>query len=409
LKPTGKQYAVFDGGLKNFGVRVGARGTLTFFVSYRAKGKKRRETIGHYPLMTLADARDRARKALYEARYTSRTLLPNTPYKDATERYLKGARLRPSTRYFYTRYLNHFEFQKLSDIEPREVTAQLHSLTKPAQTAAFNSLNIFLNWAVRTNLIEVNPIARLPKPKPSTPRERVLSDRELYLIWQACSLDAATRENAGIASSSEAVSRYLPRAFAAIVKLLILTGQRRNEIASLHSSWITTSTFPASVAGSSSSSTSSSASSSPNFSSNPCITFPKTITKNKTEHTIPLSTLSTALIATRPSGLLFPAKGQPQNHFSGWSKSKKLLDQLSGVTDWTLHDLRRTWSTKAAEWNVCSEVVTEKILNHLTGGSLSPIARVYNRHRYLSEAREAVNRFEAAFIQNVLERQHTTQ
>jgi len=70
-----------------------------------------------------------------------------------------------------------------------------------------------------------------------------------------------------------------------------------------------------------------------------------------------------------------------------------LLDTLSGVADWTLHDLRRTFATRLAEMGVAPHVV-ERLLNHVTG-SLSPIALVYNKAKYLEEMREAMNTWEA--------------
>ncbi len=80
--------------------------------------------------------------------------------------------------------------------------------------------------------------------------------------------------------------------------------------------------------------------------------------------------------------------------FNGWGKPKAALDKACGVIDWTLHDLRRTYSSTMAALGV-PQVVVEKLLNHVSGGTLSPIASVYNRHAYMNEMREAVLRYEA--------------
>ena len=97
-------------------------------------------------------------------------------------------------------------------------------------------------------------------------------------------------------------------------------------------------------------------------------------------------------------GYIFAARGSNgTTPFNGWSKSKALLDALSGVKDWTLHDCRRTMSTRMAEMGVAPHVI-ERLLNHVTG-TLSPIALVYNKAKYLEEMREAMNRWEAHLVE----------
>ena len=91
------------------------------------------------------------------------------------------------------------------------------------------------------------------------------------------------------------------------------------------------------------------------------------------------------------AGPIFPARGRT-SPFNGWSKAKTQLDQLSGVTNWTLHDLRRTFATRLAEMGTAPHVI-ERLLNHITG-TLSSIALVYNRARYQAEMREAIEKWE---------------
>ena len=79
--------------------------------------------------------------------------------------------------------------------------------------------------------------------------------------------------------------------------------------------------------------------------------------------------------------------------FNGWSKAKEQLDQLSGVTNWTLHDLRRTFSTNMARLGVPPHV-TEAILNHKTG-TITPIARIYNRYNFMPEMKAAMDKHDA--------------
>ena len=85
---------------------------------------------------------------------------------------------------------------------------------------------------------------------------------------------------------------------------------------------------------------------------------------------------------------VFPARGRPENAFSGFSKCKRRFDEVSGVEGWTLHDLRRTMATNMAGLGVAPHVV-ERILNHSTG-TISGVAAIYNRFRYVDEMRDAL-------------------
>ena len=107
---------------------------------------------------------------------------------------------------------------------------------------------------------------------------------------------------------------------------------------------------------------------------------------------MPLAPLALHVIEACPrvhDDLIFPSSGAEGRSFSGFSKSKARLDAASGVSDWTLHDLRRTAATHMARLGVGPHVV-ERILNH-TGGTLGGIAGIYNRFSYLPEMREALS------------------
>jgi integrase len=91
--------------------------------------------------------------------------------------------------------------------------------------------------------------------------------------------------------------------------------------------------------------------------------------------------------------ILFLARGSTSRPFTGWSKGKAALDKVSGVKDWTLHDLRRTFATRLAELGVAPHVI-ERLLNHVTG-TLSPIALIYNKAKYQEEMRAAIDLWEA--------------
>lgn len=192
----------------------------------------------------------------------------------------------------------------------------------------------------------------LDVPNNGRSRERILSHDELNTVWHATS--PAT-------------------AFNSIVRLLVLTGARRGEIAALQWSWINT--------------------------EQRTITFPAIITKNKRTHTIPYGELSAHVFTTLPRlhdvPFLFPAARQRSENttvFNGWGKPKTRLDRECGVTDWTLHDLRRTYATYMQQLGVRIEV-TERLLNHVSG-SQSGIVGVYQRYSWMPEMREAILKYE---------------
>lgn len=176
------------------------------------------------------------------------------------------------------------------------------------------------------------------------PRARCLTNAELAAVWYAADAHG--------------------HPFGNIVKLLILTGQRRGEIAALRSEWVTGNV----------------------------IVFPADITKNGREHTLPIGRMAASIIlGTKCKGLLFQARGS-EAPFSGFGASKKSIDAKCGIEPWTLHDLRRTFATNLAALGTPIHV-TEKLLNHVSG-TTGGIVGVYQRHSYMDEMREAVQRWE---------------
>jgi integrase len=192
-----------------------------------------------------------------------------------------------------------------------------------------------------------SPCAVLQAPRPSRPRERVLSASEVTAVLAAARSTTST--------------------FATIVELLLYTGQRRNEIASLHHDWIDW--------------------------HRRTITFPPLVTKNKRAHTIAFGDRVEELLKKgNEKGLLFPGRGS-DNSFDGWSKCKPKFDKLCAIDHWTLHDLRRTFATNLAALGVAVHV-TEKALNHVSG-TMAGIVSVYQRHSYEKEVREAMGLWES--------------
>lgn len=203
------------------------------------------------------------------------------------------------------------------------------------------------NWAIDRELVDRNPVARLKPPAKEVSRERFLSDAEIATFWYAC-------------------DRLHP-IFAGYYRILLLTGQRREETACM--TW-----------------------SSVDFDRG-IWTIPGNRAKNGLAHEVPLSSLVLEVLKSLPrflgSNLVFTTTGVTP--ISGFSKVLKQIQAVMGVSDWRNHDLRRTAATGMSRLRVQQQVV-EKVLNHKTG-VISGIAAVYNRHGYDLEKREALEKW----------------
>jgi integrase len=200
---------------------------------------------------------------------------------------------------------------------------------------------------LREGLIETNPVIATNKAIEEVPRDRVLTNDELAAIWRTC------QDNA----------------FGRIVKLLILTGQRRDEVGGLVRSEVD----PAGAKWN----------------------LPSHRTKNGQPHEVPLSATALSIVTaamseTDQSGLFGPS-GSP---FTGWSSAKTAFDRRleeAGykIESWRLHDLRRTAATRLADLGTLPHVI-EAVLNHMSGHKAG-VAGIYNRATYAKEKREALD------------------
>jgi integrase len=209
-----------------------------------------------------------------------------------------------------------------------------------------------------------NPVIGTEKNKELS-RDRVLTPSELRLIWNALGTDQ----------------------YGAIVKLLMLTGQRESEIGRLRREEL----------------------------GDAQIILPSDRTKNGRPHVVPLASAALGIIAEQEENERDLIFGRGEGGFSCWSKSKERLDKSIAdangkpIPHWTLHDLRRTFATYAGgglpahmlaklpkhERELATGLgrqphIVEAILNHV-GAYKAGVAQVYNRSTYEREKREALD------------------
>jgi integrase len=368
-RPSRGTITLWDGSQKHFGLRISQGGTKSFIVLF---GSGRRQSIGRYPTISLAEARAEAKRLLAE-----HTLGRHRPgavrfdqataeyFVDLEQRVQQGIN-RPRTLACYRRFINrYFKFRRtlLSDITHEDITRRLPKA--PAErNHALAAIKIFFSWAqkpprryVPHNPCEGMTIAKRPS------RSRTLTKAELATILRTA------------LEGTDCISR--------IVALLICTGQRRGEITALQWSWINT--------------------------NDGTIRLPDSITKNKSEHTFPFGELAAGIIANiapeEKGDHLFPASrahvdGKPTTIFNGFQTTKPEFDQRCGISNWTLHDVRRTFATGLAELGTLPHII-ERLLNHKFGSIsnradaiVSAVAEVYNRATYMPEMRNAVAKWE---------------
>jgi integrase len=338
------------------GMRVSSGGARCFIV---LTGSGKRQMIGHYPIISLSEARTKAKRILAE-KTLGKTRSPSMLYDEARTLFLSHCEQhkRPLTTHSYKRLLtSHFPFgrMQLTDISPQEVLKRIDRLkgTPAEQSHALVAFKVFMSWCVKRYYIPQNPCQGMTPTAKAVSRDRVLSNQELKTILET----ALNGEDN----------------FSRILSLLILMGQRRGETGALKWEYINE--------------------------TDRTITFPASITKNKRAHTFPYGDTGMAIIDSTPrfSEYLFPAsrehvRGKPTTSFNGWPKCKAAFDEKCGISNWTLHDLRRTFATKLAALGTPIHV-TEKLLNHVSGTTGGLVA-VYQRHAYFDEMRDAIEMWE---------------
>jgi integrase len=365
--PAGKsEVIVFDSAVAGFGLRLRAGGSRKWIFQYRSKAGQRRMKLGVVGAMTAARARTIAEdlshkvalgadpqgeKAVARARVIRTFGTAVEDYLAFREREWKPMSLRVARRYLlhHAKPLLGMEFAK---IDRAVVATLLNRVERESGAVSANRfrarLSSCFNWCAREGLTDSNPAAFTNK-RAETSRDRVLSDGEITATWGALPADD----------------------FGDIVRLLLLTGQRRSEIADLSWSEID---FERSL-----------------------IVLPASRVKNGREHVVPMSGPVRAILEARPRiygrELVFGVRGDIGG-FSFSAHKRQLDEALAGAVtkEWVLHDLRRTVATGMADQLGVQPHIVEAILNH-SGGAKAGVAGIYNRAQYLAEKKQALERW----------------
>jgi len=403
--PGTKEIVYWSDELPGFGLRCRDSGVRTWCVQYRTKvGEMRKHTLGNPQTVPFAKAHKEA------ARLLAAVKLGNDPgaeakrargaiqIADLVTSYLAHQKPRMKPRSYVEldrhvqKHLKPLHARKAGSVSQRDVVELLQGLAKPAPAAApaarphavstapdakaapakakrqrpaggpvtanrvRASLSAMFAWGMKAGLVSANPVAATFKPTEERPRERVLTDGDLALIWRCTGTEAD---------------------YDRIVRLLLLTGSRREEIAGIADSEVArhqdgTATW----------------------------ILPSERSKNHLPHELVLPRMAADLLPAlrqndegQPRALLF---GEGDGPFSGWSRCKERLDgriaKANGgkaIPPWVLHDLRRTFVTRLNDMGVEPHVI-EALVNHASGSAKAGVAGVYNRSTYATPKRAAL-------------------
>lgn len=391
------------GAVLGFGVKVTPTGGKSFVFQYRVRGSRtdRRYKIGRYGDWTVELARERARELRRmaddgidpiehykaNAREAERAKIAATDgaFNKVSEKWFEAYKVEPrksGARGGRTRsaatirmvkssvalFDKHFCSRPITEIDEMDLRRAFDTIP-PKQLATrrnvYASMRLLWSWAHRHRIIPENAFERLEAPVLPPSRDRVLSDAELSLIWRA--------------------TRRIAYPFGPAYRLLVLTGQRREEVFGMRWSELDETAMEWKI--------------------------PGDRTKNGLPHIVPISPAAAEELTGIVKGKRWPSKGlvftiNGKTSSSGFSGAKRRLDavvkelaakeEVDAPPPWRLHDFRRTVATGLQQLGVRLEV-TEAVLNHASG-SRGGIVGIYQQYEWGPEKREALNAWAARVL-----------
>lgn len=344
-------------------LRVGAGGKKTWTLRRRVGAKVINKKIGTYPATSLAAARKAAEKMIEAIEREGTTDAIDRTFGDVATAWVekvakpKNDSWKLQERRLEMHVLPHWRDRRIAEIRRGDVRDLLDGIEGDVlPNRVLTIVKTVFRYALSRDWIEASPVEGIAKPKAEAERDRVLTMDEIKRLWIGSDLSGYP--------------------FGHFLRMLMLTGQRRTEVASMRWSDIDmdAATWVLSAAE----------------------------TKSDRAHLVPLSAPAIAILEAVPrlGDYVFTTDGE--NHFQGFAKAKATLDQfIAGTSEplsaWTLHDLRRSAATHMVRLGV-SETVVSRVLNHARQGVT---AKVYALHSYAPEKRHALDAWAAEVLRVV--------
>jgi len=361
LKPPAQRVDYRDKSTRGLQLRVSPQGSKSFSFVFRLGSKMGRITIGKYPDIDLKTARlktDEFRKLVAlgvdprdakQDKLSKQQMTVDRMVGEFITRYAKpkNSSWKQAENNLKLYLLGELGKRSIHDVRRQDIHLILDDLIEQGKNTAANRalahIRKFFGWLVERGYLEHSPADHIKPRHKEQERERVLSDGEIRSIW----------------NSAEAMSGP----YSAWLKLCFLCGQRRLETASLRRSQIRDGCWHLSGAD----------------------------TKNKQLHIIPLSRQAMAIVdelLNQDGEYLIKTGRTGDKPVNGFSKAKVQLDRYSGVSDWKIHDIRRTVATNLSKLGV-DRFLLQRVMNHTD----KSVTKIYDRYSYLEEKREALQKW----------------
>ena len=368
--PKAGQVDYWDASIPGFVLRITYAGRKTWCVVYRHESRKRRLTLGTYPSLSLADARERAKDALQQSAHGNDPAADKQAKRKAEtlgelaaeyiEKHAKKNKRswRTDELAFKRDILPRWQHRKAASITRKEVVRLLDDIVERGAPIQANRVLEILrkayNWAISRDIVIYNPCIGIERPVKERARDRVLTDDEIKAVWAA------------LADEDPVV--------AAAYKLRLLTAQRGQEVETMRiedidreSGWWT---------------------------------IPAERSKNERSHRVPLSAQTVKVLDEllagddRREGWVFYTALRDGPMTMLW-RTKRNIAERAGVS-FVPHDLRRSAASKMTGMGI-PRLTVSKLLNHAEAG----ITKVYDRHSYDPEKRQALEAWGARLMEIV--------